>query len=189
MTWPFGNLQPGHYGAIISDPPWRFSNFSAKGEGKNPVQHYGCMSIADIAALPVANLAAKDCALMMWATAPLMHEAIALMGKWGFTYKSTGAWAKQSSTGTKWAFGTGYILRSASEFWLIGTRGKPRVKSRGERNLIVAPVREHSRKPDDQYRKMEALFDGPYAELFSRSSRPGWATFGNEAGKFDGVLV
>ena len=71
----------------------------------------------------------------------------------------------------------------------LRARGKPRVKSRSERNLIVAPVREHSRKPDDQYRKMEALFDGPYAELFSRSGRPGWDVFGDEVGKFDGVLV
>jgi N6-adenosine-specific RNA methylase IME4 len=187
MDWPFGNLRPNHYGAIIADCPWRFSNFSAKGEAKNPVQHYGCMSIADIAALPVGKLAAKDCALMMWATAPLLPEAIDVMRAWGFTYKSSGAWAKQSSTGQKWAFGTGYVLRSAAEFWLIGTIGKPRVNSRAIRNLMVAPVREHSRKPDDQYEVMEALFSGPRAEIFSRASRPGWDTFGDEAGKFDEV--
>lgn len=189
MTWPFANLTPLHYGCILADPPWYFRNFSAKGEAKNPVAHYACMSTADIAALPVSQLAAPDCALFMWATAPMLPDALALMKAWGFAFKSAGAWAKQSSTGNAWAFGTGYCFRSAAEFFLLGTIGKPKVQSRSVRNLIVAPVREHSRKPDDQYRKMEALFDGPYAELFSRSSRPGWETFGNEAGKFDGVLV
>ena len=90
----------------------------------------------------------------------------------------------RNSTGDKWAFGTGYIFRSAAELFLIGTRGKPAQKVRNERNLIAAPVREHSRKPDAMYTKIEALWDGPYVELFSRSSRPCWHSWGAEAGKF-----
>ena len=187
MTWPFGSMRPFAYGAMLCDPPWRFSNFSAKGEGKNPVAHYGCMSTADIAAMPVAHLAKPDCALFMWATAPMLPDAIEVMRAWGFTFKSAAAWAKQSSTGTSWAFGTGYVFRSAAEFMLVGTIGKPRVRSRSVRNLIVAPVREHSRKPEDQYEMVEALYDGPYAEVFSRASRPGWDAFGDEVGKFDEV--
>lgn len=184
MTWPFGNLRMFGYGALLIDPPWRFSNYSAKGEVKNPVAHYSCMSLADLRAMPVADLAAPDCAMIMWATAPLLPEAVALMSAWGFTFKSAGAWAKQSSTGQKWAFGTGYCFRSAAEFFLLGTIGKPRIKSRSVRNLIVAPIREHSRKPEDQYEMVEQLFDGPYAEVFSRAARPGWDSFGDEAGKF-----
>ncbi|WP_371432912.1 MT-A70 family methyltransferase [Novosphingobium sp.] len=184
MTWPFGNLRMFGYGALLIDPPWRFSNYSAKGEAKNPVAHYSCMTLADLKAMPVNQLAAPDCAMIMWATAPLLPEAVELLRAWGFTYKSAGAWAKQSSTGKKWAFGTGYCFRSASEFFLLGTIGKPRFKSRSVRNLIVAPVREHSRKPDDQYEMVEQLFDGPYAEVFSRADRPGWDSFGDEAGKF-----
>lgn len=183
--WPFGTMRPFHYGALLVDPPWRFVNFSTKGEVKNPVAHYQCMSLNDIAALPVHHLAAPDCALFMWATAPLLPEAVELLRRWGFTFKSAAAWAKQSSTGEKWAFGTGYVFRSAAEFMLVGTIGKPKVMSRSVRNLIVAPVREHSRKPDDQYEMVEALYAGPYAEIFSRSSRPGWDGWGNEAGKFD----
>jgi len=185
MTWPFGDLKPFHYGAILADPPWRFSNYSAKGEAKNPVAHYDCMTLGDIIALPVNHLAAPDCALLMWATAPLLPEAIETMRAWGFTYKSGAAWAKQSSTGQAWAFGTGYCFRSAAEFLLLGTTGKPKIMSRSVRNLIVAPVREHSRKPEDQYQMAEQLFRGPYAELFSRQSRPGWDCFGNEVGKFE----
>ncbi|WP_371431361.1 MT-A70 family methyltransferase [Novosphingobium sp.] len=185
MTWPFGNLRMFGYGALLVDPPWRFSNYSTKGEAKNPVAHYECMTLADLRAMPVGQLAAPDCAMLMWATAPLLPEAVALMAAWGFTFKSAGAWAKQSSTGQKWAFGTGYCFRSAAEFFLLGTIGKPRIKSRSVRNLIVAPVREHSRKPDDQYEMVEQLFDGPYAEVFSRANRAGWDSFGDEAGKFD----
>ena len=189
MNWPFGNLKPLHYGALIADCPWRFSNFSAKGEAKNPVAHYDCMDLDALKAMPISQLAASDCALLMWATAPMLPQALAVMDAWGFTFKSAGAWAKQSSTGQKWAFGTGYCFRSAAEFFLLGTIGKPKVRSRSVRNLMVAPVREHSRKPDDQYAMVEELFAGPYAEVFSRTSRAGWDTFGNEVGKFDEVEV
>lgn len=181
---PFSGMPRNAFGAIVCDPPWRFSNYSKKGEEKNAVSHYDCMALEDIAALPVLDLAAKDCALVMWATAPMLPQAIAVMKAWGFTFKTAGSWAKRSKTGEKWAFGTGYVFRSAAEFFLVGTVGKPKVKSRSIRNLIVAPVREHSRKPDDMHRNVEALFDGPYLEMFAREPRPGWYAWGNETTKF-----
>lgn len=185
MTWPFGDLPMFGHGAILADPPWYFRNYSAKGEVRNPVAHYACMDTAAIAALPVNQLAAPDCALLMWATAPMLPDAVALMAAWGFKFKSAGAWAKQSSTGNAWAFGTGYCFRSAAEFFLLGTLGKPKVQSRSVRNLIVAPTREHSRKPDDQYAMVESLFAGPYVELFARTRRPGWAAWGNDTERFE----
>lgn len=184
--WPFGDLRPGGYGVIYADPPWRFANFSTKGEVTNPVAHYPCMSIADLARLPVARLAAPDCALIMWATAPLLDRAIELLRAWGFTFKSAGAWAKRTSTDRTWAFGTGYVLRSAAEFYLVGTIGKPRVQSRRVRNLLVAPVREHSRKPDSMIADVEALYAGPYVELFARQRRLGWDCWGNDVDLFSG---
>lgn len=187
--WPFGSLKMFGYGAIILDCPWRFSNYSAKGEAKNPSAHYTCMSLDELKAMPVRDLAKPDCGMIMWATAPLLPEAIELMLAWGFTFKTAGAWAKQSSTGRKWAFGTGYCFRSAAEFFLLGTMGKPKIQSRSVRNLMVAPVRQHSRKPDDQYAMVEQLFEGPYAEVFSRANRDGWDSFGDEAGKFEPELV
>lgn len=182
---PFGALPMYQARVILADPPWYFRNFSAKGEEKNPVSHYGCMDLAAIKALPVSELAyPPGCALIMWATAPMLPQAIETMAAWGFTYKSAGAWAKQSSTGLRWHFGTGYCYRSAAEFWLLGTIGHPKQKSRSIRNLIVAPVREHSRKPDEMRRDTELLFDGPYIELFAREPAPGWMSWGNETGKF-----
>jgi N6-adenosine-specific RNA methylase IME4 len=184
MTWPFGALKPFHYGVLLADPPWYFRNFSAKGEVKNPVAHYACMDAEALKALPVNHLAAEDCAMFMWATAPMLPDAIELLKVWGFTFKSAGSWAKQSSTGAKWAFGTGYCFRSAAEFYLLGTRGKPKVRSRSVRNLIVAPVREHSRKPTALHENAEALFECPYCELFAREARQGWSAWGNDVDKF-----
>lgn len=185
MDWPFEGLEPGRYGAITADPPWAYKNWGRSESGKGAQDHYACQPLDWIKQLPVAELAAKDCALFLWATAPLLPAAFEVMAAWGFEYKSAGAWAKQSKTGAKWAFGTGYCFRSATEFYLLGTRGAPRVQSRSVRNLTVAPVREHSRKPDCFRTDVETLYAGPYLELFARQSAPGWDAWGNEATKFD----
>lgn len=179
--WPFRGLAPLRYGAILADPPWRYRLYSSAGEGKAPQAHYRCTSTDELARLPVSHLAARDCALVMWATAPMLPDALRLMAAWGFQFKTSGAWAKRSKTGQAWTFGTGYVLRSAAEFYLVGTIGRPRVCSRSVRNLIVAPVREHSRKPDAMHDQVEQLFAGPYAELFARRARPGWDVWGDEA--------
>ena len=174
----------GHYSVISADPPWSFKPYSRKNLEKMPDAHYVCMDLDWIKSLPVASLAAPDCALILWATAPLLDKAFDVMTAWGFEYKSAGAWAKQSKTGKKLAFGTGYLYRSAAEFWLLGTRGKPKSKSKSIRNLILSPVREHSRKPDQMREMIEAQFDGPYLELFSREAAPNWDAFGNQVEKF-----
>lgn len=181
---PFAGLSLGGYRAILADPPWTWKAYSPRGLRKSPQRHYETMTLADIKALPVADLAAPDCALTMWCTAPMLPVAVDVMAAWGFTFKSAGAWAKRSSTGAKWAFGTGYCYRSAAEFWLLGTRGHPKAQSRSVRNLIVAPVREHSRKPDQMRRDVEALWQGPYVELFAREAAPGWDAYGNEVDRF-----
>lgn len=180
----FGPL-PGNYGVILADPPWHFRVYSEDGEAKSPQAHYSTMPIAEIAALPVRALAnPAGCALVMWCTAPLLGPAMDTMRAWGFTYSSAGAWAKRSKTGAGWAFGTGYRYRSAVEFWLLGTIGAPIQRARNIRNLIVAPVREHSRKPAAMHEMIEAQWAGPYLELFARERRPGWDCWGNQVERF-----
>lgn len=181
----FEGLKNGGYGAILADPPWRFKLRSEKNLSKSPQGQYTCMDQRDLCGLPVSELAATDCIMIMWATWPMIEHALALMSAWGFTYKSGGAWAKQSSTGSKWSFGTGYIFRPASEPFIIGSRGMPVYTSRSVRNLIVAPVREHSRKPDDMHSMVERLSSGPYLELFARQRKLGWDSWGNECYKFE----
>lgn len=118
-----------------------------------------------------------------------------VLRSWGFTYKSGAPWFKGSPNssgddcddeGWNPAFAGGYLFRNCSEPMLLGTRGDPILKPerRSVRGAFFDPQREHSRKPDDQYSKAEALSPGPYIELFSRTDRPGWKSFGNEAGRF-----
>jgi N6-adenosine-specific RNA methylase IME4 len=185
--WPFGDLRPGHFRVVLADPPWTFRTYSPRGLGKSPQRHYRCEDLEWIKALPVADLAHPDgCALVLWATAPMLPQAVETLAAWGFAFKSAGSWAKQSRTGAKWHFGTGYTYRSAAEFWLLGTRGRPVQTSRAVRNLIVAPVREHSRKPDQMHMDLEAMYAGPRCELFARGpARPGWELWGDEASRFE----
>jgi N6-adenosine-specific RNA methylase IME4 len=186
MSWPFHPLQRGTYSVISADPPYFFSMRSSKGYAKSPSQHYSLMTLDNIKTLPVVELAAPDCCLCLWTTQAQLHQGLAVMESWGFEFKTAGTWAKQSPTGASWAFGTGYILRSAAEFFLIGTRGRPKIESHSERNLIVAPVREHSRKQDESYAMLERLFpNAKRCELFARSTRPEWDSWGDEVGQFD----
>jgi N6-adenosine-specific RNA methylase IME4 len=116
----------------------------------------------------------------------MLPDAFRVMEAWGFSYETGGAWHKRTTHG-KTAFGTGYILRSAAEIFLIGTRGRPPWRSRSVRNVIEAPVRGHSRKPDAMYEACERLLPGPYLELFARQTREGWTQYGDEVGKFDAL--
>lgn len=185
ISQEFIALRPaGGFSLIYADPPWSFANFSARGEAKNAKAHYGCESVEDLKQMPVELLAAKDSVLAMWATFPMLPQALDLLTAWGFAYKAGGAWGKQSSTGEKIAFGTGYIFRSAAELLLIGTRGKPTWGNRKTRNLWLAPIREHSRKPDQVRDDIAALVPGPRIELFAREGKPDWVVWGNQTDKF-----
>lgn len=180
----FSDIPYGRYGLIMADPPWSFTAWSAKGDrAKGAKAHYACTPLDWIKALPVADVATPDCLLWLWATNPMLPDAIETLRAWGFTYKTAGHWVKRAQNGNL-AFGTGYILRCAGEPFLIGTRGKPntRAMSRSVRSVVEGPRREHSRKPDEAYAAAEALCGGATKlDLFSRQPRDGWDQFGNES--------
>jgi N6-adenosine-specific RNA methylase IME4 len=183
MTWPFGDLVPMSYSLIVADPAWTFKTYSPKGWGKSAQRHYSCMTLDDIKALPVVHLAAPDCCLFLWATWPMLPQALEVMAAWGFAYRSGGVWHKRTSGG-KTAFGTGYRTRSACEPFLLGFIGNPK-NSRSERNLIEGEVREHSRKPESAYEWAERYLPGASrCELFARQRRIGWSCWGMETEKF-----
>ena len=169
---------------IMADPPWTFKTRSKKGvTRKGAGGQYACQPIDWIKALPVSEISADDCLLWLWATNPMLPQAIETLGAWGFTYKTAGHWSKKTVNG-KQGFGTGYILRCAGEPFLIGSRGKPKT-TRAVRSVIEGVVREHSRKPDEAFAAAEKLM--PQArrlELFSREPRPGWVTWGDETERF-----
>lgn len=186
MAWPFEGLTPLKYGLILADPPWAYEMRSAGGYEKSPEAHYATLPIEAIARLPVGHLAAPDCLLIMWSTWPHLTAALDVMRRWGFAYKTGGAWVKRTPTG-KAAFGTGYLLRSATEPFLVGTIGAPKIDSRSERNLIDATRREHSRKPADMRAMCERLMPSSWrCELFAREAWAGADVWGHEATKFDG---
>ncbi len=202
----FLSLRPaGGFGLIMADPPWSYEMRSAKGYAKAPEGQYETMSQAKIAAMPVELLAAPDCLLWLWAVNPKLPEALEVVAAWGFTFKTAGTWVKRTKHGRD-AFGTGYILRSSNEPFLIATRGRPKT-TRATRSMIAtyddgfhdgdwasgtitieALARAHSRKPDEAFRAAEQLM--PHVqrlELFSRQRRPGWSVWGNEVEKFGGA--
>lgn len=186
-AWPFGSLQMFGYGLVMADFPWRFDTWSQAGKKhKSPEGHYRTMSIEEIAAVPIGWLGGKDAVYWIWATHPMIDQQLALLPRWGLRFVTSGVWVKRTKTG-KLAFGTGYRLRCASEPFLIATNGAPET-ARNIRTVIEGPIREHSRKPDEAYREAERMFPNvARADLFSRRTRPGWDSWGDEAGKFDAV--
>jgi N6-adenosine-specific RNA methylase IME4 len=189
-TGPFAELPLGQFACIAADPPWTFKAWSAKGEDRAASQHYDVMTLDGIKALPVAELAAPDCVLFLWVSDPMLPQGLEVMEAWGFSYRTVGfTWAKTTKKSCwtwapKWHMGLGYYTRANPETCLLGIRGKPKRVSKGVRQLIVAPVREHSRKPAVFFESVEALVEGPYLELFSREPRPNWSTWGRETSRF-----
>ncbi len=194
---PFQNLMPFKYGSILADPPWAYTMRSEKGYAKSPEAHYDTMSADDIKALPVGHLASKNCLLFMWSTWPHLKIAQEVMEAWGFKYITGGAWIKRT-VNWKLAFGNGYVLRSATEPFLIGKIGNPKVYSKSIRNVIDLPLedaipdtieslrREHSRKPIQMREMIEELQPDTFkAELFAREPWAGNDVWGNQTDKFD----
>lgn len=190
----FDGLPRNHYRAILADPPWGFKTWSGpekKVASRGTVAPYQTMEIADMAAMPVLDVAADDCALFMWFVWPTLPEALTLIEKWGFTYKTCAfAWLKADpyrlfALEEDVRMGLGYWTRSNSEACLLATRGKIKRRDNGVRQGIIEPIRQHSRKPDCVHDRIQRLVAGPYLELFARQTRPGWDVWGNQTTKFN----
>lgn len=172
-------LPSGPFGCILADPPWSFRTFGgadvAPARGAQP---YSVMSLADIKALPVGDVAAKDCLLFLWTVSHLQAAAFDVADAWGFKPVSVAfVWDKGR-------MGMGYWTRQEVEICHLFKRGKPSRIGKGVRQLIRSPRREHSRKPDAQYERIQALAAGPYLEMFARQSWSGWSAWGNQTERF-----
>jgi N6-adenosine-specific RNA methylase IME4 len=193
VTLPiFHGLTAGSYGAISCDPPWPFRIYSGTDNtpSRTEVDPYSVMSIDDLMALPVSSLAAPDCALFLWVVDAQLHRAIEVGNAWGFMYKTRAfEWIKTKKdveiddanrgyAEVDYRMGMGYWTRKQTESCLLFTRGSPRRLDKGVRQIIAAPIREHSRKPDETYRRIERLVAGPYVELFATQRWPGWHGWG-----------
>lgn len=186
MSNPLPTVEGG-FGVILADPPWAFRSWSGKTgtPHRSANDHYITTETTKLCDITVADVAAKDCCLFMWVVDSHIGEAIDLGRAWGFDIKTKAfTWVKTTKTGVP-KIGMGYWTRKQTEICLMFTRGKPKRLDMGVRELIMSPRREHSRKPDEQYERIQRLVAGPYLEMFARQGRPGWAVWGNEVGKFD----
>lgn len=197
---PFGRvgrmnpLPAGPFGCILADPPWAFRTFS--GEDAVPTlaaDPYPTMTLDELKALPVAASAGPDCLLVMWVISSHIPQAIDLAETWGFTYRSLGpVWLKERhpdqaemfDDGPICELGMGYWFRQQTEVAFVFGRGSPTRLNADVRQVIGAPRREHSRKPDEIHNRIERLVAGPYLELFGRRQRANWTVWGNDTAKF-----
>jgi len=198
---PFVKLRRGFYGAIAVDPASHFSSYTAI-QSTNPSsrrdneRHYKTMSFAALAALPVKELAAPTgCHLFLWTSGPFLPQALRLIEAWGFKYSTRAfTWLKTRRswvsgdllTESDFPVGLGLTVRHQTEIVLLARRGNCRRRRKDVRELILAPRREHSRKPNEFYARVEAYCDGPFVDLFARERRPGWHCWGDEVTKYGG---
>ena len=170
------------YGIIYADPPWHYRVYSKKGAGRSAESHYPTMTIEEIQALPVSELADKDCALFMWITFPLLKESLSVLSAWGFKFKTIAfVWIKQNRKSESLFWGMGYCTRANAEFCVLATKGKPKRMAKNVHQVLVSHIEEHSKKPDEARRRIVLLMgDLPRIELFARQKSAGWDVWGNE---------
>lgn len=169
------------YNIIYADPPWQYNDKANAGK-RGACHKYPLMTLSDIKRLDVASIAADDCLLAMWWTAPLMREAIEVVDAWGFEF-TTGfgfLWHKISKYGKEF-MAMGNWTRTNPEACLFATRGRPKRINYAVRSYLQAAHRGHSVKPAEaRDRLVQLLGDVPRIELFARETTPGWDVWGNE---------
>ena len=170
------------YNIVYADPPWSFRNFSKKGEGRNPNQHYQTQDLNWIKSLPVNDIADKNCVLFLWVVNHSLPQAFEVIEDWGFTYKTVAFnWVKKNIKSEGFFTGLGYWTRGNPEICLLATKGKPSRVSKAVKELVIEPRSRHSKKPDRIRNDIIDLCgDLPRIELFARETAEGWDSWGNE---------
>jgi len=171
------------HATIVADPPWRFENRTGKVAPEHQrLLRYPTLGLEEICEIPVPRVAAADSHLYLWVPNALLAEALEVMRRWGFAYKTNVVWYKVRKDGGPDGRGVGFYFRNVTELVLFGVRGHMRTLQPGRTqvNILATQKREHSRKPDEIYELIESCSPGPYLELFARFRRPNWSQWGNE---------
>ena len=175
------NLPENKYAIILCDPPWQFKNRKGTLNGLAD-RHYSTMTLDEMKALPVNDIAADDCVLVMWYVGSQPQEAIDLVKAWGFTLKNMNGfvWVKLTTKLLAF-FGMGFWTRAGSESAIIATKGKPKPLNKNIRAVRHEVVGKHSAKPA-AFRQdiVDLCGDLPRIELFAREKTVGWDVFGDE---------
>ncbi len=170
------------YNIIYADPPWQYKVYSKRGKSRSAESHYKTMSIEDICKLPVEKIADKDSVLFMWITFPTLKEGLKVIEEWGFKYKTVAfVWIKQNRKTPSLFWSMGFWTRANAEICILATRGNPKRISARVHQVIISPIEEHSKKPDETRKRIiELVGDIPRIELFARQKVEGWDTWGDE---------
>lgn len=178
------------YQVIYADPPWQHS--SHRGNLKKARENgiwgladfdYNTMSLQDIKDYPVDEISEKDSVLFLWATFPMMQQALDVMKSWGFSYRTVAfVWVKQNKGGTKIKpYGLGHYTLSNAEIVLLGRKGKFERKAKNVQQIVISPVSRHSEKPDAVRERIVKLCgDISRIELFARKKTIGWDAHGDQ---------
>jgi len=167
---------------VYADPAWSYNDKCHSGK-RGAGYKYNVTGTDEIAALPVASIAAENCTLFMWATFPMLPDALRVISAWGFEYKTAAfVWVKTNKVATDTDFfGMGNWTRANAEVCLLGVKGKPKRISAGVRQVIRRPIMGHSEKPPEiRDRIVELMGDLPRVELFARSATLGWSIWGDQ---------
>jgi N6-adenosine-specific RNA methylase IME4 len=173
--------------SILADPAWEYECWSDGGARRGCADaHYEVRGADWIASLPVLAVADMDCLLFLWATWPNLPEALSVISRWGFEYKTLAfSWVKANRNGEP-RMGLGHWTRANTEPCLLAKRGTPKRMDKAVEQVIVSGLGEHSEKPEAQYERIERLVEGRYLELFHRPRNglfpphAGWTFLGNE---------
>lgn len=160
------------YTTIIADPPWPYNQRGNYGAEK----HYSLMSLKDIMAMPVNDLAADNAVCWLWVTNSTIEIGHEVLRRWGFTPKTVLTWFKFRPQ-----LGLGIYLRNDTEHVLLGVKGKMPIHVKNQPSWFIAPTARHSEKPDEFYSIAERCYPGGRRlELFARKRYPGYDVWGNE---------
>lgn len=160
---------------IYLDPPWRYEH--AESESRAIENQYPTMSLDEIKAMDISQVAFDDCVMFMWATSPKLHEAFQVLDAWGFSYRTCAVWDKQK-------IGMGYYFRQQHELLLVAVKGQPPTPAPADRpsSVFSYPRGQHSAKPHEVYEIIEAMYPTlPKLEMFCRTPREGWGVWGNQS--------
>lgn len=180
------------YSTLLVDPPWGYANFGQAKHGAARA-HYAGTAVEAIGTVPVGDWARPSATLLLWATLPKLDEAIDVMRAWGFALVTALPWVKTHPPSAELAKGIGFWWHSTTELLLVCRRGKaraPRYRKHekpdgllvGEPCVFYSRRGPHSRKPLPLIEWIEAYLPGPYLELYARTTRPGWTSYGHAIG-------
>lgn len=167
-------LPAGKFRVFYADPPWKYADQLTEDYG--PTQfHYPSMTISELCALPIEEMAADNAVLFFWVTSPLLEDAFPIIKAWGFSYKTSFVWDKVKHN-------MGHYNSVRHEFLLVAVRGSCTPDIAKLYDSVVSIERTtHSRKPPEFRQMIEALYpNGKRLELFAREKAKGWQVWGNQ---------